>query len=87
MHPVLQDIPPAQLRTALLPRCSTKASREAAMRLLRKLVLRDPANLKLSLLLIKQLHLQPDEPPVHDLLPHQNIRWAADSFAETSVQQ
>lgn len=72
-HDTLQEVPPIMLRAALLPRCNTKPSRDATLRLLRVLVLHDAANLNTGLRLIKQLHLTRIGPSFEHL-PHHNIR-------------
>ena len=70
----LSEVPPAQLRAALLPRCSSPATRLAALRLLRELALPSGANLQTSLHLIKQLHLPDEDPALHDNVPQHAIR-------------
>ena len=69
----LQQVPPHLLRAALLPRCNTKTARDAALRLLRVLVLHDAANLSIGLHVVKRLHLTGNGPML-DHLPQNAIR-------------
>lgn len=72
-YQALQQVPPHTLRAALLPRCNTKPARDAALRLLRVLILHDAANLNLGLRIVKHLHLTGNG-PILDQLPQNAIR-------------
>ncbi len=71
----LSNVPPAKLRSALVPRCCSPPSRLAALKLLRELSLHSGANLQTSLQLIKQLHLPDEDPALHDSMPSHAIRY------------
>jgi len=70
----LSQIPPVQLRAALVPRCSSPPTRLAALKLLRELTQHSGANLQASLSLIKRLHLPHEDPALHDSMPLHAIR-------------
>ncbi len=70
----VSQIPPVQLRAALVPRCGSPPTRLAALKLLRELTQHSGANLQTSLSLIKRLHLPDEDPALHDSMPLHAIR-------------
>ena len=70
----LREVPPRQLRSALMPRCSSQCSRLAALKLLTDLSLQSAANLQTGLQLVSQLHLPDEDPAIHDNMPLHSIR-------------
>lgn len=72
----LQDVPPAQLHAALIPRCSSAASRLAALKLLKELTSHSSVNLQTSLQLIQQLHLSAEGTASVDNMPIHAVRYS-----------
>lgn len=76
----LQDVPPAQLHAALVPRCSSAASRLAALKLLKELTSHSSVNLQTGLRLIQQLHLSAEGTASVDNMPIHAIRYTMVAF-------
>ena len=70
----LQEVPPAHLQAALIPRCSSAASRSAALKLLKEVAAHSSLNLQTSLQLIQQLHLSAQGSACLDTVPVHAIR-------------